>query len=150
MASGTYTTQTDLPVEAILSTILDFPSYPDFLETVQTVQVRLQGPPVWEVYFEIEVVRRLSYSLRLELKNSYELHWFLLDGFFLSNSGYWKLTPNAKGTLVEYKVQTQIETFLPRMIKKMLSEQLLPKTVDSFTSETRARLALKKIDPTDN
>ena len=150
MPQASYTVQSDISAESLMSTIVDFSSYPEFVDTVKKVEVRLEGPPVWEVYFEIKVVRDLSYSLRLELKNQYEICWSLLEGFFIKNTGGWKLIPNDMGTEIHYTVSTQMDTFLPTMIRRSLSNQLLPKVIDAFVTETRARIALKRIDSTDN
>jgi coenzyme Q-binding protein COQ10 len=150
MPAGSFSIQSDLKSEDLMATILDFGSYPDFIDVVDKVETRLDGPPVWEVYFEIKVIRKLTYTLRLEKKNNNEVSWSLIDGFFITNSGCWKLTPNAQGTEVFYQVSMQMDTFLPSMIKKTLSAQLLPRTVNAFILETKARVALQKIDSTDN
>ena len=150
MPSMKYSIQSDIPADALMQTILDFASYPDFVETVQQTEIRKSGPPVWEVYFEIMVIRKLSYCLQLEQKDEFEIAWTLVEGFFVSNTGRWKLQPNEQGTEVTYEVAMQLDTFLPSMIRRSLGNQLLPKVVEAFIEETRARIALQRIDSTDN
>ena len=150
MPNAAYKIQSDLEATDLMNTIIDFESYPEFVDTVEKVEIRVKGPPVWEVYFEIRVIRKLTYVLRLEQKSEHEICWSLVEGFFLKNEGAWQLSPNEEGTEIHYSVSTKMDTFLPTMIRKSLSNQLLPKVIDAFVTETRARLALKRIDSSDN
>ena len=147
MPSASYEVETDVLPEELMAVITDFPRYPDFIPTMKLAKLSLQGPPVWEVRFVLQIIRRMEYVLRLEQRGPHELHWSLLEGVFLHNSGSWKLTPQENGTLVRYELTMQLETFLPSSIALSLKKNSLPETVGFFIEEARRRRALQKSGP---
>ena len=106
------------PVEAasLMEVITDFGSYPDFLPEMMKVDVRIKGPPVWEVRFHLKVIRPIVYLLRLEQKSERELRWSLIEGFFISNIGAWLLEPHENGVHIRYEISMQLDTFLQEVL----------------------------------
>ena len=137
--------------QSLMNVITDFKSYPDFLPEIISTDIRRNGPPVWEVRFQLRLIRPIVYVLQLELKSEYELTWSLIEGFFVSNTGGWCLTPHENGTHIQYEISMQLDTFLPGNIANSLTKRSLPATVKRFVDEAMVRQAAhQKIDEGDN
>lgn len=145
-----YQIETDVEARELMDVILDFTSYPQVVSSVKSTEIVKQGPPVWEVIFSIEVIRKFEYTLRLELRNEHELHWSLVSGFFVKNNGFWILEPTQQGTHITYGVEMEMETYLPASIRNSLARHKLPKMVDGFIQEAKTRQLLQGIDLGDN
>lgn len=143
-------TNMDLKAKELMDVILDFEAYPQIVSSVKKTEVIKQGPPVWEVVFVIEVIRNFEYTLRLELRSEHELHWSLVNGFFVKNNGFWILEPVddevRDETLVTYGVEMEMETYLPASIRNSLARHKLPKMVDGFIQEAKKRAMAKIIE----
>jgi len=155
-------TNTDLKAKELMDVILDFEAYPQIVSSVKKTEILKQGPPVWEVVFAIEVIRNFEYTLRLELRSEYELHWSLVNGFFVKNNGFWILEPvedeardeardeaqdeTRHETLVTYGVEMEMDTYLPTSIRNSLARHKLPKMVDGFIQEAKMRAMAKIIE----
>lgn len=116
---------------ALMDVLCDFRSYPEFLPRMQRASVVLDHPPVWEVDFELEFVRTLDYTLRLE-RSPLALRWTLVRGFFRHNTGSWTLEPNDDGVLATYTIDLQPNTFVPRTVMNSLLRHELPRTLEAF------------------
>lgn len=114
-----------------MDVLCDFETYPDFLPRMRRASVSLQQPPIWEVDFELEFVRSLDYTLRLE-REPLALRWSLVRGFFRYNTGSWTLKPNDDGILATYDIDLQPNTFVPRAVLNSLLRHELPRTLDAF------------------
>ena len=150
MSGFSYQQQTDISAEALMAVIVDFSSYPQFLSSVKEAQIKKRKAPNWEVQFSLEVIRSFEYTLSIEQRGEYEIHWSLIGGFFQKNNGYWKLTPQEQGTSIEYYIEMEMDAFLPDTIRNTLSRHRLPKMVASFVEEARRRIIVSKIDLSDN
>jgi coenzyme Q-binding protein COQ10 len=150
MPTVCYEIETDVQPEDLMAVITDFARYPDFIPTMKQVRLALQGPPVWEVRFILQIIRRMEYVLRLEQHGPHELSWSLLEGVFLHNSGSWKLKPLDSGTHICYTLTMQLETFLPNSIALSLEQHSLPATVGYFIEEARRRHARQRSAPAEH
>ena len=150
MSSFQFQIESDVQANDLMDVILDFTSYPSFVSSVTNIEVERQGPPVWEVTFSLELIRSLQYTLRLEQRGAFELHWRLLDGFFIKNNGHWILEPLEDGTKITYKVEMEMDAYLPASIRNSLVRHQLPKTVNAFIQEVKLRTMMQKIDLSDN
>ena len=146
-----FQTEESVDPNLLMSVITDFDSYPSFIPEVIDTTTRTKGPPIWEVRFVLRVIRPIEYRLRLELRSDLELHWSLIEGFFLINQGFWKLEASDKGCLIQYHIFVQLETFLPTSIARKLQERSIPILIQRFIDETNQRLiAHLKTDQSDN
>ena len=151
MPAAKHETVAPVSPEALMEVITDFASYPDFLPEIISTDIRVSGPPVWEVRFQLRLIRPIVYTLKLELKSPFELNWTLIEGFFISNTGGWILTPHADGVHIQYEIQMQLETFLPGSISNSLTRRSLPATIKRFVDEALARQVFhQKSDEVDN
>ena len=145
MPIAKYELKCQLSAHHLMQVITDFESYSEFLPEVQSTVVQQKGPPVWEVSFELQLIRPLKYRLRLEQKSDYEIEWSLIDGFFTSNKGRWLLTPEQDHTIVVYEIEMHLHQFLPRSISNSLTKRSLPATVERFVEEAKKRLAMQVV-----
>lgn len=162
MPTATYHIYSPHTPEQLISVLSDFESYPEFLPHVDEIYVRLKEPPIWEVRFVLNLIRRLEYEIRLELKTESEdqevqefcLSWTLLEGVFKSNTGFWKLRrlPQkealevglSSGTEIDYSISMQLETYLPKTIFRSLSNHAMPTIVHHVLEETERRFPLSE------
>ena len=151
MPSAKHETIAPISPDSLMDLILDFESYPNFLPEITHTHVRLKGPPIWEVRFQLRLIRPIVYILRLERKSQYELSWSLIEGFFISNTGSWVLTPHEEGVHIQYQISMQLDTFLPGSISNSLTKKSLPATIKRFVNEALSRqVVLQKNDEVDN
>ena len=165
MPTATYNIYSPHTPEQLVAVLSDFQSYPNFLPQVDEIFVRLNEPPIWEVRFVLNLIRRLEYEIRLELSaepsaksgDEYDqicLSWSLLEGVFKSNSGFWKLRRLTSkealevglrsGTEIDYSISMQLDTYLPKTIFRSLSNHSMPNIVHHVLEETERRFPLSE------
>ena len=98
MAHATATVEADCSPETFLSVVTDFERYPEFVEDVVDARISGRGEGYWEVDFGLHIVRRLEYTLRLEMVSPERLEWSLVEGIFRVNNGSWSLEALEGGT----------------------------------------------------
>ena len=144
MAKVTREKEMNVPVRYLARAITEFEAYPKFLPEVVSVS-RVPGGTAerQKVVFELEVVKRFSYTLEFWIQGHEEISWHL-DGsnFFKVNEGKWRLRAvDENRTYVNYEVEVGFGFFVPGWITRKLTEVNLPKMMDSF--EGRAKTVMK-------
>ena len=144
MPTATYEIDSHFQLDEIIAVLIDFHKYPQFLSNIERVDVQLNNPPIWEVRFVLQLIRRMQYELRLQLDEYPDhsvLQWSLLEGVFQSNTGKWKLTPTENGTNIAYTISITLETRLPHAISKSLIRISMPNVVQEVLEEVEKRRA---------
>lgn len=133
MAGATQTVIVDVPREAFFDVVRDYERYPDFLgDMVASRVVRREGD-VAEVEFTLDVVKRISYTLKLVESAPERLEWSLVKGTFKRNDGGWTLEELPGGrTRATYSIEITIGVFLPGTIVNRLVGKTLPATLQAF------------------
>jgi ribosome-associated toxin RatA of RatAB toxin-antitoxin module len=135
----------DVPPSVLMTVLTDFGAYPLFLPAMEEASVLARSEDgaraSWTVRFAIRIVRRLSYTLRLERDGDLRLRWSLLEGAFRSNDGGWTLEPLDGGsrTRATYEVDLDVGMFVPGSVIKTLVDQDLPRTLAAFKARAEAR-----------
>ena len=127
---------------ALYATITDFENYPKILTEVKAAKVKPGGSACCKtVVFELEVIKRFSYTLEFKMTPQTEVSWKLIESnFFKTNSGSWKLkTRGAKQTAVEYALEVDFGFFVPGFITKTLTEVNLPKMFDAMEAAAKGK-----------
>jgi ribosome-associated toxin RatA of RatAB toxin-antitoxin module len=134
----------DVAPSALMAVLVDFAKYPTFLADMEEAVV-LRGEPtaapsVWTVKFSVRIIRRLSYTLRLERDGDRALRWTLVEGMFRSNNGGWTLEPLDGGarTRATYALDVDIGMFVPGSVSKTLLEHNLPATLAAFKARAES------------
>ena len=80
MPSTHQSIEIDAAPEQVLAVITDFLRYPEFLNHVRSTRVVRQDATSWEVEFELNLIRPVRYTLRLERQGTEGLTWSLVSG----------------------------------------------------------------------
>ena len=141
MAGATQRIDIDVAPERFFSVITDYEGYPRFLADMESASVVSRDPGVEAVVrFTLDVIRRVTYTLRLVEHAPHRLEWTLVEGPFKSNIGHWQLEALPGGrTRATYQVDIQVGMFVPRSISNRLAGKTLPALLASFKKEAEAR-----------
>ena len=122
------------PVETVYKAIVDYESYPSFLKEVESIQILKRNGNVVDVEYTVNLVKRVSYSLRLTGTPNRSVRWELLKASFMkSNDGGWKLEDLGDGrTRATYGLKVRVGRLVPKSIVDKLTVSTLPTTLKSF------------------
>ncbi|MBI3179892.1 MAG: SRPBCC family protein [Deltaproteobacteria bacterium] len=128
------------PIERVFDVISDYEQYPEFLPEMREVRVLSRHDGVAVVQFELELVMRLSYTLRLTEERPHALTWTLEQAKMMSlNSGGWKLTAkDAKRTHATYGLEVKLRGLIPKSVSTRLIGTTLPATMERFKARAEA------------
>ena len=134
MAGARQTVDIDVSPEAFFEVIRDYENYPLFLSDMERVRVVSRDGPVADVEFTLNVIKRITYTLRLtDEPPDKGLRWTLVKGIFKTNSGGWTLTERpGGGTRATYDVEVSVGGFVPKAIVNRLVGKTLPATLRAF------------------
>jgi coenzyme Q-binding protein COQ10 len=126
----------DVTPDQFLSVVQDYESYPQFLPEIKKLTVANKTATSAEVSYEIDVIKRIHYTLKLE-RADYKITWRLMTSDLLKkNEGSWELKAEAGGakTHATYNLELAIGGFIPvpSAIINKLSEQSLPGLLNNF------------------
>jgi coenzyme Q-binding protein COQ10 len=134
LAATTQTIEINVPVSDFFEVIRDYASYPEFLSDMESVRVVSSSGGVSDVEFTLNVIKRVSYTLRLSESPARDgLRWELVEGMFKSNDGGWALEELPGGrTRATYDVNVSVGIFVPGAIVNRLVGKTLPATLAAF------------------
>ena len=139
MAGATQTLVVDVPRDELFEVIRDYERYPEFLDDMEASRiVRRDGADV-EVEFTLNVIKRISYTLKLVESAPERVEWSLVQGMFKRNDGGWTLEELPGGrTRATYSIEITIGVFLPGTIVNRLVGKTLPATLQAFKRRAEA------------
>ena len=132
MPAAVQTIDVGVAPAALMAVLVDFEHYPDFLDDIVATRILRRHGDVWEVAFEIEVIRTLRYTLRLERHGDERLSWSLVEGLFHQNDGSWTLEPTEAGTRATYRIDLKTGMFVPGSLLTSLVGTNLPDMLQRF------------------
>ena len=121
--------------EQCFKVITDYKSYPKFLDDLKKIEVKKQKGNMCEVTQHIEVMKDISYTLRMTADpKKHVVVWDFVEGDYLrDNNGSWELKEIKKGqTQATYNIDIRFGLLVPSFVSKMLTEQHLPKLLKAF------------------
>ncbi len=122
----------------VRSVVTDFARYPEILPEMRVATVLRAAPGDWTVAFTLDLVRPVSYTLRLWQEEQGDgavvVRWSLVEGnLFRANEGSWTLRPLPDGaTEATYEVLVQLALFVPKPLMSGLAGTNLPKMLEAF------------------
>jgi coenzyme Q-binding protein COQ10 len=126
----------DAPVDKVYKAIIDYRAYPQFVDGMKAVEVQNESADGATAKFTINIMKELSYSLKLSHKANQEVSWSLITGDMMKiNNGKWTLKDLGNNkTEVTYTLEVELKGFIPGlgMIEKTLVSTNLPMTMKSF------------------
>jgi coenzyme Q-binding protein COQ10 len=135
MAKAERTEVFDVPVDKFYKAIIDYKSYPEFVDGVRAVDVQNESADGATVKFNLSLIKEISYTLKLANKPDQEVSWSLVTGDMMKlNNGKWTLKDLGGKTEVTYSLEVELKGFLPGlgMIEKTLVTTNLPLTMKAF------------------
>ena len=125
----------DVRPEQMLSVILDFDRYPDFLPEVKSIAVSNRTATGADVAYEVELLKRLRYTLHMTM-DGLSVRWKFVKGdLFKKNEGSWLLRAEPDGrTHATYTLEVAIGGLIPipSAVTDKLAEGSLPGMLAQF------------------
>ncbi|MBI2068142.1 MAG: SRPBCC family protein [Deltaproteobacteria bacterium] len=133
MTQASETIFIEAPAKTVYDIIMDFEKYPDFLPDVKEASLLSKKGNSLEVEFEIQVIKKINYSLKVSGTPGKKVAWSLLKGdFFKKNDGGWSLKEKNGKTEATYSVDIDFGIFVPSMITSKLIGSNLPGMLRRF------------------
>lgn len=124
----------DVPAEKIYQVLIDYSSYPDFVDGVTSIEIHSQDENSAKVTYNLNLIKTFSYTLNLTHEPNKSVAWSLVDGdFFKRNDGRWTLKDLGDGrTEVTYNLDVDFKVMVPKMIANKLTKSNLPSMMKSY------------------
>ncbi|MCX7944760.1 MAG: SRPBCC family protein [Deltaproteobacteria bacterium] len=119
-----------------LDIVWNFKEYPKFLKEVKSVDVKELGEGECEVTYEIDLIKRIRYTLKMKrLPNRIE--WTFVRGDMMKdNKGSWEVEELGDGKIkVIYQVDIKFGFLVPGSVVDMLTKVNLPQMLNAFKSQ---------------
>jgi ribosome-associated toxin RatA of RatAB toxin-antitoxin module len=134
MPGASRTVEIDVSPDKLFDIIVDYERYPEFLSDVSSVQVvsRSEGQAVVE--YGLNLIKKVSYSLRMREERPHRVSWTLEKSSIMkANVGGWELEALPNGhTRATYTVDVTPRGFVPGPIVSALTGRTLPATLAAF------------------
>ncbi len=138
MARAERTEVYDVSPENFYRAIVDYRSYPEFVEGVRSIDVQSESTDGATVKFNLSLIKEISYVLKLSHRPNQEVSWSLVSGDLMKvNNGRWTLKDLGGKTEVTYSLEVELKGFFPGlgMIEKTLVNTNLPLTMKAFAKK---------------
>ncbi len=134
MAVVTRTEIYDVGIQEFYSVIIDYDSYPEFVDGVDGIEILEQDDDGARVKYSLNLIKKFSYILKLEHSKPNGISWALESGdLFKKNIGSWSLKDLGKGkTEVTYSVDLEFKGLAPKPIVNRLINHNLPAMMKSY------------------
>lgn len=136
MAKAERTEIFDVPCEKFYQAVTDYKSYPSFVDGMKSVEVVSQNGEDATVKFNLNLIKEVTYTLKLSGKKNQSVQWSLVSGDLMKvNNGGWKLKDLGGGrTEVTYHLEVELKGFFPGlgMVEKTMVSTNLPMNMKAF------------------
>jgi uncharacterized membrane protein len=130
----------DAPIERVFAVIADYERYPEFLPDMKEVRVLSRHDGVALVRFELELIMRVSYTLRLLEDAPTRVQWTLEEAKMVAeNNGGWTLVAEGNRTRATYALEVKLRGLIPKSVSTRLLGTTLPQTLQRFKARAEAR-----------
>lgn len=130
----------DAPIDKVYEVIVDYASYPEFVEGVSDVKVIEQDEKGALVEYSLNMIKKFTYRLRLSHERPHTVTWAFDSGdIFKVNRGHWKLKDLGDGkTQVDYEVELEVKVFAPNAIINKLATKSLPAMLEAYHKRAKS------------
>ena len=131
----------DLPKEKFFEVITDYMSYPEIVPEVMSMKILEEDGNTSIVENNVNMIKKVSYVLKLTKTPYTKLEWTLVKGFFKKNEGRWDLedVDGGKKCKATYTVTVEIGMLVPKKIVRDLTQMGLPKMLKQFKDYAEAK-----------
>ena len=145
MAGAQQSIEVGVSAEEFFSVVTDYGKYPEFLADMESADLIKREGDSAEVRFTLNLIKRISYTLKLVERRPYELSWSLAAGPFKRNDGSWLIESLPHGGIrATYSVEVAVGVFLPGSIVNRLVGKTLPATLEAFKARAEHLAAQKE------
>ena len=133
------------PIERVFGVITDYERYPQFLPELKSVILNSREDGVALVSFEVELIVRVHYTLRLIEDPPDRITWSLAEAQMIAqNNGRWALERvSESSTRASYGLDVKLAGMIPKSVSTRLMGTNLPQMLDRFKARAEsAMLAL--------
>ncbi len=128
------------PIERVFAVITDYERYPEFLSDMKEVVVESRHDGVAVVRFELELIMRVSYTLRLVEDPPRGVSWTLDHAkMMVENNGGWTLVKEGDRTRATYALEVKLRGLIPKSVSTRLLGTTLPQTLQQFKARSEGR-----------
>jgi coenzyme Q-binding protein COQ10 len=140
MASAQRTETFDAPIENIYKVLINYESYPDFMDGVSRVTETSRDGNVAVVEYNLNIIKKFNYTVKITEVENESVSWTFEGGdLFHSNVGSWTLKDNGDGTTdVTYQLDLEFKVKVPGMIAKKLVSSNLPSMMKAVCKKAQS------------
>jgi ribosome-associated toxin RatA of RatAB toxin-antitoxin module len=139
MAKAVKTEIFDVPADKFYKAIIDYKSYPQFVDGVESVEIKNESTDGATVTMNLNLIKKISYTIKLNHTPNKEVNWSLISGDMMKiNNGKWTLKDLGQArTEVTYSLEVEFKGFLPGLglIEKTLVNTNLPLAMKAFAKK---------------
>jgi ribosome-associated toxin RatA of RatAB toxin-antitoxin module len=150
MAQAVHETTYDVDADQLLAAVMDYESYPEFVDGMKKVTVDRSGGKV-TVHYDLSMMGKdMSYTLTLlEEPEKGHLSWSLLKSeFFKINNGDWLVESLGQGKCkARYFSEVDFTFPVPGFVLKPMVKGAVPKMMDGFYQRAKSHPKNFKAEP---
>lgn len=128
------------PKDKIMDTILDYPSYPEFMPRVKTITLTGEGEHQAVNYTIKVLMLNIKYTMTHQVDREAGTIQFSLDktkkNDIADSQGFWALKPHKNGTVIYYSVLVDTGMAVPKKIEDYLTKKDLPNILRKLREQT--------------
>jgi len=137
MPGATQSIDIDAPRELVFGVIVDYDRYGEFVPHLKKSRVKERGPGYAVVEMRVDLVREVTYTLRIAEDAPRATRWQLVEGPFKRNDGGWDLEDLGGGrTRASYRIDIDLGLFVPKAIVDKAVGQSLPANLQAFKARS--------------
>lgn len=119
-------------VEEFYGILVDYESYPEFINEFSKCVVLETDGNKKLVEYEVKIVKSFTYKLWMVEDSPDRISWEEADNsLFKLNTGYWKLESLDNKCKATYHLKYKLKIFVPNMIEQTLAEVNLPNVMSA-------------------
>ena len=124
----------EAPMDKCFEVIVDYQRYPDFLSEMSRVTLLRREQDYAVATFELDLMVRVKYTLRLFEQPPSAVRWSLERGKIMRvNNGWWNLKDLGSGrTEATYRLELELKGLIPGSVTTKLAGTTLPSTLEAF------------------
>lgn len=129
------------PIDRVFDVIVDYERYPEFLPEMKHVEIISRHDGVSVVSFELEIIMRLGYTLRLQEDRPHAVTWSLDNAKMMAaNDGAWRLEAlGDEQTRATYGLEVKLRGLIPKSVSTRLVGTTLPETLSRFKARAEGK-----------
>ncbi len=132
MAAVTKSIKIDAPPQKIFNILSDYENYPETMPGIKSAEVLEDENNIAVVEFQIHIVKKFNYTLKLVHDPPGSIVWTYVGGDFKDINGSWILEEQEDGsTMAHYSVDVEGGFLIPKAISNKLNSINIPQLLET-------------------